>query len=337
MLAWARASSAARAQAAAPARSPESSSWPPVVTAAPANLSRSVAWSRSSSALTIVARGYCVRRASAIAAEPARRSSRVLQRAGQVGQRLGGPGLEVAQRIEPRRQVVEARVDGGALGQDLLEQGALSVGVDTLLRVAQGCERMPQLLPGQVEGCGERLDAVVADLGPRDCQLQLGGTDGVVGGDQRRSRCGPQVLERRGALDRLLGHLVVDGRVVGAAFRRRAPAAPACVGTDTHEHEHEQPDDPGPRAARARVLRGSEQVRRGRQRTSLGEVKDPDPRRDQACSAAMAAPAMPAWFSSCAATMSARMSIMGRNFSAFRLIPPPTTIRSGENRKSRYE
>ena len=50
--------------------------------------------------------------------------------------------------------------------------------------------------------------------------------------------------------------------------------------------------------------------------------------------ASIAAPAMPAWFSSCAGTSSARMLMRGRNLCDFRLTPPPTMIRSGEKRKS---
>jgi len=46
---------------------------------------------------------------------------------------------------------------------------------------------------------------------------------------------------------------------------------------------------------------------------------------------------MPAWFSNWAATISALMSIRCRYLLDFRLMPPPTTIRSGENRKSRWE
>ena len=50
--------------------------------------------------------------------------------------------------------------------------------------------------------------------------------------------------------------------------------------------------------------------------------------------ASQAAPTMPAVFSSLAGTISVFSFSLGRNYSAFLLTPPPTTIRSGQNRAS---
>lgn len=50
--------------------------------------------------------------------------------------------------------------------------------------------------------------------------------------------------------------------------------------------------------------------------------------------AARAAPTIPAVLRRVAGTMGVRMSSRGRNLSALRLTPPPTTIRSGQTRSS---
>ena len=50
--------------------------------------------------------------------------------------------------------------------------------------------------------------------------------------------------------------------------------------------------------------------------------------------ASQAAPTMPAELSSLAGTISVFSFSLGRNFSDFLLTPPPTTIRSGQNRAS---
>ena len=209
-----------------------------------------------------------------------------------------------------------------------------------LLGLSRGGEGPVQLGLGLVQGGGERLDDVLTGLGSGEPQLLLRGPDRVIGGDHggiRPARAAPR--SSRGRVCRILREPAPPApRSASASIRSRARTSmpPPGVGAGS-DQEQDSGDDPGPRGARGRGVLGSPQARWGADRASRELGSEPGPRRGQACSAAMAAPAMPAWFSSWAATMSARMSIMCRNLSALRLIPPPTTIRSGENRKSRCE
>ena len=116
----------------------------------------------------------------------------------EAGQELGGAHLAAAQHVEPRHQVIQARIDLTAPGDDLGEQYLLAfLGVPrrVLGRPAVERERLSELLLAAFHLRSEVLSGVLADVDQHDGQFLVRGPDGVIDVDEGAGGHCAQVLD----------------------------------------------------------------------------------------------------------------------------------------------